>query len=88
MIFNKNYFYRLLSAINNNVDFIVNSIDFRYNIDNETFMQSSEIIILIGTYWQLLANLKVQDKYFNRLLCLKEHAFIFKKEVKSQPKTP
>ena len=36
--FDENYFYRLLSAINSNVDFIANSIDFRYNID-KTFMQ-------------------------------------------------
>ena len=39
-------FYKLLSEINRNVDFIVNSIDFQYNIDNKTFMQSSEVNIL------------------------------------------
>ena len=55
--FAENYFYRLLSAINSNVDFIVNSIDFQYNIDNKTFMQSSEINILIGAYRQLTTTL-------------------------------
>ena len=56
MIFKK-YFYRLLLAINSNVDFIINSIDYRYNMDNKTFMQSSGINILIGAYWQLTAML-------------------------------
>ena len=48
MIFDEKYFYRLLSAINSSVDFIVNSTDSRYNIDSKTFMQSSKINILIG----------------------------------------
>ena len=36
--FDKKYFYRFLLAINYNVDFIVNSINFQYNMDNKTFM--------------------------------------------------
>ena len=47
-------FYKLLSAISRNVDFIV---DFRYNIDNKTFMQSSEVNIFIGAYQQLITTL-------------------------------
>ena len=35
-------------AINRNVDFIVNSIDFRYNMDNKIYMQSSGRNIIIG----------------------------------------
>ena len=35
VIFDKKYYYRLLSAINSNVDFIINSIDFRYNMDSK-----------------------------------------------------
>ena len=50
VIFDKKYFYRLLLAINSNIDFIVNSIDFQYNIDNKTFIQSSELNILIGAH--------------------------------------
>ena len=57
MIFDEKYFYTLLSAINSNVDFIVNSIVFQYNMDNKTFMQSSEISIFIGAYQQLIAML-------------------------------
>ena len=57
MIFDENYFYRLLSAINSNVDFIVNSTDFRYNLDSKTFMQSLEINILISAYRQLISTL-------------------------------
>ena len=49
VIFGEKYFYRFLLAINSNVDFIVNSIVFQYNIDNKTFMQSSEIYF-IGAY--------------------------------------
>ena len=45
-------FYRLLSAIDINVDFIVNSIDFQYN---KTFVQSSGIAIYF--YRQLIATL-------------------------------
>ena len=95
--FRQEIFYRLLSAINSNVDFIVNSIY------NKIFMQSSENIF-IGSYWQLItlvllsillifniikhscrvqgynnyiflwhlsaiiSNVKVQDKYFYRLM--------------------
>ena len=33
--------------------YLVNSIDFQYNIDNKRFMQSSGIHIFIGTYRQL-----------------------------------
>ena len=63
-------------AINSNIDFIVNSIDFRYNIDNKAFIQSLEINIFIDVYpqlitlilfsiQQLIATLiKVQEKYF------------------------
>ena len=47
----------ILSAINNNVDFNVNSIDFQYNIDNKAFMLSSGIYIFIGAYQQLFAML-------------------------------
>ena len=42
MIFDEKYFYRPLSGINSNIDFIVNSIDFQYNT---TFMQSSGVNI-------------------------------------------
>ena len=64
MIFDEKYFYRLLSAINSNVDFIVNSIDFRYNIDNKAFMQSSGIYIFIGAYRQLIATLMFRINVF------------------------
>ena len=57
VIFDEKYFYRLLLAINSNIDFIVNSIDFWYNMNNKTFMQSSGINIFIGTYQQLIAML-------------------------------
>ena len=40
-------FYRLLSAINSNVDF------YWFSMDNKTFMQSLGINILIDAYWQL-----------------------------------
>ena len=36
-------FYRHLMIINSNIDFIINSIDFRYNLDNKTCIQSSAI---------------------------------------------
>ena len=35
MILDGKYFYRCLSAINSNIDFI---IDFQYNMDNKTYM--------------------------------------------------
>ena len=59
--FNSN---RRLLEINNNVDFIVNSIDFRYNIDNKAFMQSSGDIYFIGAYRQLLATLRFRISIF------------------------
>ena len=61
--FDEKYFYRLLLAINYNIDFIVNSIDFRYNMDNKTFMQSSGINVFIGAYQQLIAMLILLFQY-------------------------
>ena len=49
VIFNEKYFYRRFLAINSNVDFIINSINFQYDMDNKTYMQSSVINIFIGT---------------------------------------
>ena len=67
VIFDEKYFYRLLLAINSNVDFIVNSIDFQYNMDNKTFMQSSEIYIFIGAYQQLIETYIMQSLVVNIL---------------------
>ena len=53
-----------LSAINNNVDFNVNSIDFLYNIDNKAFMLSSRIYVFIGAYRKLLASLSFRINIF------------------------
>ena len=53
VIFNKKYIYRCLSAINNNVD----SVNFQYNMDNKTYMNSSAINIFIGAYQQSTAML-------------------------------
>ena len=68
MIFNKKYFYRLLSAINSN---IVNSIDFWYNMDDKTFMQSSGINVFIGAYWQLTMSILLSILLiFNNIITL------------------
>ena len=53
VIFDEKY----LLIININVDFIINSIDFQYNMDNKTCIQSSAINIFIGAYRQLIAML-------------------------------
>ena len=46
------------------------------------------VIYFIGAYRQFIAMLRFRDKCFYSLLCLKEHAFISKREVKSQPNHP
>ena len=58
-IFDEKYFYRLLSVINSNIDFIVNFIDFQYNsyMDDKTLMQNSRINIFTGAYRMLIATL-------------------------------
>ena len=72
-----NIFYKRLSAINNNVDFIVNSIDFQYNnIDNNGFMQSSEIYI----YRRLSAfnsNVKI-NVFIGTYMFIRIHLFLKK----------
>ena len=50
--FDKKYFYRLLLAINCNVDFIVNSIDIIRTIKYSCRVQEN---IFIGAYRQLIA---------------------------------
>ena len=76
--------------MNSNIDFIVNYIDFQYNMDNKTFMQSSEIYIFIGAYQQLIAMLSLRINIFIGTWTFIRTCIIllFKNEVKSQPKTP
>ena len=71
MIFEEKYFYRFLSAINSNVDSIVNSIDSRYNMDNKTFMQSLAINIFISVYRQVTAILILLS-----IMALESHHYV------------
>ena len=94
-------FYRLLSAINSNVDFIVNSTDFRYNMDNKTFNRDKYFYRRLST---INSNLDFIVNYMNNKTFMQTSGinnfigtkmlirtcinFISIKEVKSQPKHP